>query len=98
MVNLIHNAVDQTIDVSMPGDVLITIQRPHESDAEKCRRNGWTAGTRLIGDEGYGPTVIELTAIGEHHILAKEISHNGELTKHSHEQMWTLACRGWKLA
>jgi len=48
------------------------------SSAEKCRRNGWKVGTRIVGDEGYGPTVIEITAIGEEAVLAKCISHNGE--------------------
>jgi hypothetical protein len=33
------------------------------NDAQRCRKNGWGVGTRLIGDEGYGHTVIELTAI-----------------------------------
>ena len=68
------------------------------SDADKCRRNGWMVGTSLVGDEGYGPTVIEITAIGEKSILAKTISHNGQPPKYgSDEAVWTLSCRDWKL-
>lgn len=65
------------------------------NDAEKCRKNGWRVGTRLIGDEGYGPTVIEITAIGETRILAKEISHNGKPSDRC-EGDWTLSCRDWQ--
>jgi hypothetical protein len=66
------------------------------SDADMCRKNGWTVGTRLVGDEGYGPTVIEITAIGECDILAKEISHNGIPTL-DRERNWTLSCREWEM-
>lgn len=65
------------------------------SSAEICRRNGWEAGTRLVGDEGYGPTVIEITAVGAESILAKELSHNGEPAG-GHENVWLLDCRDWK--
>lgn len=66
------------------------------TDAEKCRRNGWKAGTLLVGDEGYGPTVIKITAVGEEGILAKEISHNGVPTPDSWEWHWTLDAREWR--
>lgn len=46
-----------------------TLNAPFSS-AEICRRNGWPVGTRLVGDEGYGPTVIEITAIGTRSVLA----------------------------
>lgn len=72
------------------------------NDAEICRANEWTPGTRLVGDEGYGPTVIELTAVGERHILAKTISHNGKYADRVNgeciEGHWTLTCRDWRLA
>lgn len=68
------------------------------SDAEKCRQNGWIVGTRLVGDEGYGPTVIELTAIGRNSIMAITISHNGEPEQYQQERPWTLCCRDWKVA
>jgi hypothetical protein len=65
------------------------------SDAERCRQNGWGVGTRLAGDEGYGVTVIEITAIGESRILAKTVSHKGERVDQS-ETSWTLVCRDWQ--
>jgi hypothetical protein len=65
------------------------------NDADICRKNGWGIGTRLVGDEGYGPTVIEITGLGETHLLAKTISHNG---KSELEHLWTLSCREWRIA
>ena len=50
---------------------------PNETNADFCRRMGYTVGTRLVGDEGYGPEVIELTAIGERLILAKGADREG---------------------
>ncbi len=76
--------------------ISLKVSSKRYSDAEQCRRNGWTAGTRLVGDEGYGPTVIELTAIGEDSILAKKISHNGIPEEYPYEGSWTLSCRKWK--
>ena len=63
--------------------------------AEKCRANGWGPGTLLVGDEGHGPTIIKLTAIGEHSILARTVSHNGKAVRAS-EAPWTLDARDWK--
>lgn len=62
--------------------------------ADICRENGWSNGTRLVGDEGYGPTVIEITAVGERSILAKTVSHNGQ-TSSVGECLWSLWCRDW---
>ncbi len=67
------------------------------SDAAKCRERGWTVGTRLVGDEGYGPTVIRITAIGEVGIMAVAESHNGVAVPMEHELSWTLAYRDWQL-
>lgn len=64
--------------------------------AQKCRRNGWQPGTRLAGDEGYGVTVIEITAIGERNILAKAISHDGKPLSPVYESTWDLSCRKWR--
>lgn len=72
-----------------------TTLRSNLSCADLCRHNGWTAGTRLVGDEGYGPTVIEITAVGQERILAKSISHNG-LPTNGDEAGWTLDCRDWR--
>lgn len=63
------------------------------TDAQQCRKNRWKVGTRLVGDEGRGPTVIELTAIGRDRILAVTISQNGEPVEYDYEGDWTLACR-----
>jgi hypothetical protein len=65
------------------------------NSAELCRKNGWEPGTRLVGDEGHGPTIIEITAIGERSILAKCISHHGRPQCDSEENTWTLAHREW---
>lgn len=65
------------------------------TDAELCRRNDWYPGTRLVGDEGYGPTVIELTAIGRDGILAVTVSHDGKPAEDDYEGSWTLHHRQW---
>ena len=75
---------------------MLKIRPKWENDVAKCKRNGWTVGTRLIGDEGYGPTVIELTAIGREQILAIEISHKGKLSEDARESNWTLTERDWQ--
>lgn len=66
------------------------------SDVELCRANGWTVGTRLVGDEGYGPTVIRLTYISDQNVLAVKESHKGIPDKRGEESTWTLQCRDWK--
>jgi hypothetical protein len=63
--------------------------------ASICRENGWKAGTHLVGDEGYGPTVIVITAVGEDSILARRISGNGKPVA-GYESTWTLSCRDWQ--
>ena len=67
------------------------------NEAETCRMNGWGVGTRLVGDEGYGPTVIRITAIGESRILAVCESHPGK-PQCGKEGTWVLWCRDWKVA
>jgi hypothetical protein len=67
-----------------------------DSDAETCALNGWTVGTQLVGDEGFGPTRIEITAIGERCVLAKTVVH--EIDKgwaRPYERMWSLDSREW---
>jgi hypothetical protein len=66
-------------------------------DADICRTNRWGPGTQLVGDEGYGPTVIEITAVGERALLAVTISHNGVPEPVRRESNWTLMCRDWKV-
>ncbi|AEJ93053.1 hypothetical protein BJD73_gp75 [Mycobacterium phage Brocalys] len=65
------------------------------SDAETARRNGWTVGTRLADDKGRGETIIEITAIGEEHVLAKAISYAGRPAPYR-ESLWTFRFRDWR--
>lgn len=65
------------------------------TSAEYCRRNGFDVGTRLVGNEGHGPTIIEITAIGKEMVLAKTISHNGVLDPNESEGSWVFWCREW---
>lgn len=65
---------------------------------EVARLKGWSVGTRLIGDEGWGPTIIEITAIGERLVLAKSISQNGVAAEASlGDSSWTFSCRDWQV-
>ena len=64
------------------------------SPADLCRANGWTAGTHLIGNEGYGPTVIQITAVGYDSVLARCVEHKG-VRQSEREQSWTLEYRDW---
>jgi hypothetical protein len=64
------------------------------SPAEICRRKGWGPGTLIVGDEGFGPCTIEITAVGESSILAKCTEPHGP----GIEQMWHLDGRNWKEA
>lgn len=70
----------------------------YASDAEECRQRGFKVGDRLVGDEGHGPTVIEICYIGEERILAHTISHNGVFAHGplKREQNWTLSERDWE--
>lgn len=63
------------------------------TDAETCRLNGWDVGTELVGDQGYGPSTIVITAIGERQILAR-CTHHGDGRIHG-ERTWTLTAREW---
>jgi hypothetical protein len=71
-------------------------KRPfYESSADECRERGFKVGDRLVGNEGYGPTVIEITAIGKESILAIMISQNGKPEKNDSESIWNLGYRDW---
>lgn len=64
-------------------------------DADLCRMKGWKVGQRLVGDEGYGPTTIEITAIGVRNILAKAVgAPRGDDI--GSENLWSLAHRDWQ--
>ena len=62
---------------------------PRETSAGYCRRMGWGPGTHIVGDEGYGPTTITITAVGQEGILAKADGRD--------EKTWTLKYRDWQL-
>lgn len=66
------------------------------TEAETCRLNGWTVGTVLVGDEGYGSEKIKITAIGERDILAKRIENGKGEAVERHEALWSLNYRDWK--
>lgn len=59
--------------------------------ADICRANGWGPGTHLVGDEGYGPRIIRITAVGETCILAIAADRSDDW-----EATWTLECRDWR--
>ena len=63
---------------------------PKETSASYCRRMGWGPGAHIVGDEGYGPTAITITAVGQEGILAKADGRD--------ENTWTLEHRDWQLA
>jgi hypothetical protein len=64
------------------------------TDEDICRANGWYVGTRLVGDEGYGPTVIEIHAFEDGKIRARTISHDGKPGERR-VSSWCLDCREW---
>lgn len=66
-----------------------------KTDAETCRLNGWTVGTVLVGDEGFGHEKIRITAIGEKSILAKLIEDRNGNAVDGREGSWTLRYREW---
>ncbi len=63
--------------------------------ADTVRANGWTIGTRLVGDESYGPTTIEITAIGRDQVLAVAVSGVGAEPRI--ESTWVFHCRDWQV-
>lgn len=65
------------------------------NDAETCRQNGWVAGQYLRGDEGHGPEIIKITAVGEHAILAKLVHSKGKDVD-GYEGLWSLSHRQWE--
>ena len=72
-------------------------RKRYSSSAEECRDRGLKAGDKIVGNEGYGPTVIQITAIGEEGILAKIISRDGKPEIDPRESSWNLKCRDWEL-
>ena len=64
--------------------------------ADICREHGWRAGTRLVGNNGFGTTEIEITALGNQVMLARTVSQNGEPTAYGRDQAWRLSDRDWR--
>lgn len=77
------------------GRTTIELSRAGLSPAAICRIKGWGVGTRIVGNEGYGPAVIRITAVGERKILAVTESRNGKPTRDPFESSWVLDCRDW---
>jgi hypothetical protein len=65
-----------------------------KSPADVVRAKGWGVGTWLAGDEGFGTTVIRITAVGEQDVLARKVSHKGAAVN-EREGSWTLRFRDW---
>lgn len=64
---------------------------------DKKLKTDWPVGTRLVGDEGYGPTTIRLTYVSDQIILAvREETPDGRDV--GHESLWSLTCRKWQEA
>lgn len=61
--------------------------RSQLSAARLCRARKWKVGTVIAGEDGFGLIRLEITAIGEHSILAR--SETGL------ELAWTLKSRCW---
>lgn len=65
------------------------------TERETCDLNGWGVDTRLVGDEGYGPSVIRITYFTrDGSMLAITESRHGEAV-YEREHFWTLDCREW---
>lgn len=75
---------------------MASTRHEHRNAAEICREHGWTVGTRLVGDAGYGPTIIQITALGDQVMLARIISHGCVTVGHHDAQAWTLSLRDWQ--
>lgn len=65
------------------------------TEAAVCQANGWGPGTYLAGDEGYGVTIIKITAVGEDGLLARMVAHDGK-PRAGRENSWVLWCREWR--
>jgi hypothetical protein len=63
--------------------------------ADVARAKGWGEGTRIVGNEGHGPTVIEITEVTRSRLFAKRISHNGVPVPERGDTSWVLYCRDW---
>ena len=72
----------------------MSTRHDHRYTAEICRERGWGVGTRLVGDAGFGPTVIQITGLGDRVMLARMISQSCVDVGYNDEQAWGLSERG----
>lgn len=72
---------------------MTSTRHDHRKAAEK---HGWTVGTRLVGDAGYGPTIIQISALGDKVMLARIISHGCRTVGYHDAQAWPLSLRDWQ--
>lgn len=72
---------------------MTSTRHDHRKAAEK---HDWTVGTRLVGDAGYGPTIIQISALCDKVMLARIISHGCRTVGYHDAQAWTLSLRDWQ--
>lgn len=65
-------------------------------NADLCAEKGWGVGTFLIGDEGYGPAVIEIRYVSDAVLVCRSHARGGKEVKFLDEHSWTLSCRDWE--
>ena len=63
--------------------------------AATCLAQGWGVGTLLAGDDGYGETVLRLTAMGESIVVARCVCLQGRRVERP-EAAWSLQYRPWR--
>ncbi len=73
----------------------MTTRNDQRFAADICREHGWRAGTRLVGEDGLGTTVIEITALGNQVMLARRVSQDGEPAAYDQDRSWRLSDRYW---
>ena len=66
-----------------------------KTERETLDLNGWTIGDILEGDEGYGPDLIKITAVGEERFLCRWNYQKGNGWERESGQT-TLSCRKWR--
>jgi len=68
----------------------------HRHAADICHDYGLNVGTFRVGDAGYGPTVIQISALGAKVMLAKIISQSNLPIGYHDAQPWSLLLRDWQ--
>ncbi|WP_342149722.1 hypothetical protein [Methylorubrum sp. SB2] len=73
-----------------------TTRHDHRPAAEICRAHGWGEGTRLVGRDAVGTTVIEITALGPRVMLARTVSQDHRPAAYGQDRSWRLSDRDWR--